>query len=75
MEDFRLTGTERQSHDLPMGWAIIASSGYLVLAAILRFSGAVKLRHPLAFAAAIGSYQILPRLLPETVVVASGERA
>jgi putative oxidoreductase len=42
---------------------ILASSGYLVLAVVLGFSGAVKLRRPLAFAAAIEGYRILPRSL------------
>ena len=49
---------------------ILASSGYLVLAAVLGFSGAVKLRRPLAFAAAIGSYRILPRVVARPVAVA-----
>jgi hypothetical protein len=40
---------------------VLASSGYLVLAAVLGSSGAVKLWRPLAFAAAIGSYRVLPR--------------
>jgi hypothetical protein len=35
MEDFRLTGAERQSHDLPMGWAIIAAALMLVLLVFL----------------------------------------
>jgi hypothetical protein len=35
MEDFRLTGAERQSHDLPMGWAIIAAALMLVLVFLL----------------------------------------
>jgi Methylamine utilisation protein MauE len=54
---------------------ILASSGYLVLAAVLGFSGAVKLRHPVAFAAAIGSYRILPRPLarPAAVAIALAE--
>jgi len=53
-----------------MEWAIIASSGYLVLAAVLGFSGAVKLRRPLAFAAAIGRYRILPRRVTRAAAVA-----
>jgi hypothetical protein len=75
MDDLGLTGAKRQSHDLPMEWAIIASSGYLVLAAVLGFSGAVKLRHPLAFAAAIASYRILPRPLvrPTAATIALAE--
>jgi Methylamine utilisation protein MauE len=54
---------------------ILASSGYLVLAAVLGFSGAVKLRRPLAFAAAIGSYRILPRAVarPAAVAIALAE--
>jgi len=58
-----------------MGWAIITSSGYLVLAAVLGFSGAVKLRRPLAFAAAIGSYRILPRAVagPAAMAIALAE--
>jgi hypothetical protein len=35
MEDFRLTGAERRSHDLPMGWAIIAAALMLVLVFLL----------------------------------------
>jgi hypothetical protein len=75
MERFALTAGPLESHDRRMGWAIIASSGYLVLAAVLGFSGAVKLRHPLAFAAAIGSYRILPRLAvrPAAAVIALAE--
>ena len=54
---------------------ILASSGYLVLAVVLGFSGAVKLRHPLAFAAAIDSYRILPRSLarPAALAIALAE--
>lgn len=55
--------------------AILASSGYLVLAAVLGFSGAVKLRHPLAFAKAVGGYRILPRALvrPAALAIALAE--
>src|SRR5580704_4432554 len=49
---------------------ILASSGYLVLAVVLGFSGAVKLRHPLAFAAAIDGYRILPRALARPAALA-----
>ncbi len=78
MQRFALTAAALKSHDLPMGWAnvtILASSGYLVLAAVLGFSGAVKLRHPLVFAAAIESYRILPRPLarPAAVAIALAE--
>jgi Methylamine utilisation protein MauE len=54
---------------------VLASSGYLVLSAVLGFSGAVKLRRPLAFAAAIGSYRILPRVVarPAAVAIALAE--
>jgi len=54
---------------------ILASSGYLVLVAVLGFSGAVKLRHPRAFAAAIESYRILPRSLarPAALAIALAE--
>jgi putative oxidoreductase len=54
---------------------ILASSGYLVLVAVLGFSGAVKLRHPRAFATAIESYRILPRSLawPAALAVALAE--
>jgi hypothetical protein len=54
---------------------ILASSGYLVLVAVLGFSGAVKLRHRRVFAAAIESYRILPRALarPAAVVIAVAE--
>src|SRR5580700_8761870 len=54
---------------------ILASSGYLVLAVVLGFSGAVKLRHPLAFAAAIDGYRILPRSLarPAALAIALAE--
>ena len=54
---------------------ILASSGYLVLAVVLGLSGAVKLRHPLAFAAAIDGYRILPRALarPAALAIALAE--
>ncbi len=54
---------------------ILASSGYLVLAVVLGFSGAVKLRHPLAFAAAVEGYRILPRSLarPAALAIALAE--
>ena len=54
---------------------ILASSGYLVLVAVLGFSAAVKLRHPLAFAAAIEGYRILPRSLasPAALAIAMAE--
>jgi putative oxidoreductase len=54
---------------------VIASSGYLVLVAVLGFSGAVKLRHPRAFAAAIEGYRILPRSLarPAALAIALAE--
>lgn len=54
---------------------ILASSGYLALVAVLGFSGAVKLRHPLAFAAAIEGYRILPRPLarPAALAIALAE--
>ena len=54
---------------------ILASSGYLVLAVVLGFSGAIKLRHPLAFAAAIDGYRILPRALarPAALAIALAE--
>ena len=54
---------------------ILASSGYLVLAAVLGFSGAVKLRHPRAFATAIEGYRILPRSLarPAALAIALAE--
>jgi putative oxidoreductase len=75
-----LTASARESDDLPMGWAngmaaILASSGYLVLAVVLGFSGAVKLRHPLAFADAIEGYRILPRSLarPAALAIALAE--
>jgi Methylamine utilisation protein MauE len=42
---------------------LLASSGYLVLVAVLVASGAMKLRRPLVFAAQIESYRILPRSL------------
>jgi hypothetical protein len=53
----------------------LASSGYLVLAAVLGFSGAVKLRHPRAFATAIEGYRILPRSLarPAALAIALAE--
>jgi hypothetical protein len=66
-----------ESHGACEGLAmtILASSGYLVLAAVLGFSGAVKLRHPLAFAKAIEGYRILPRALarPAAVAIALAE--
>src|SRR5258708_27076359 len=40
-----------------------ASSGYLVLAAVLGFSGVVKLRHPRALAGKIENYHIVPRAM------------
>jgi putative oxidoreductase len=54
---------------------ILASSGCLVLIAVLGYSGAVKLRHPLAFAAAIEGYRILPRPLarPAALAIALAE--
>ena len=43
---YRVDPATRESHDLRMGWvngmaAILASSGYLVLAAVLGFSGGI----------------------------------
>jgi hypothetical protein len=66
-------GTWHGGRDLVI--AILGSSGYLALAAVLGFSGAVKLRHPMVFAAAIGGYRILPRRLarPAAVAVALAE--
>lgn len=54
---------------------ILASSGYLVLAVVLGYSGAGKLRHPLAFASAIEGYRILPRSLarPTALAIALAE--
>ena len=54
---------------------ILASSGYLVLAVVLGFSGAVKLRRPLAFAKALEGYRILPRALatPAALAIALAE--
>jgi Methylamine utilisation protein MauE len=54
---------------------ILASSGFLVLAVVLGFSGAAKLRHPLAFAEAIEGYRILPRALvrPAALAIALAE--
>jgi hypothetical protein len=74
MARFALTAAARQSHDL-LVIAILGSSGYLVLATVLGFSGAVKLRHPVVFAAAIRSYRILPRPLamPAAVAIAAAE--
>jgi hypothetical protein len=40
---------------------LVASSGYLVLAAVLGVSGAIKLRHPRALAGQIENYQIVPQ--------------
>jgi hypothetical protein len=40
---------------------LVASSGYLVLAAVLGFSGAAKLLHPRALAGQVANYRILPR--------------
>jgi hypothetical protein len=42
---------------------LVASSGYLVLAAVLGFSGVVKLRHPRALAGQIENYHIVPRAM------------
>jgi Methylamine utilisation protein MauE len=58
-----------------LAMTILASSGYLVLAVVLGFSGAVKLRHPLAFATAIEGYRILPRALarPAAIAIAAAE--
>ncbi len=49
---------------------VLASSGYLVLIAVLGFSGAVKLRHPRAFATAIEGYRILLRSLARAAALA-----
>ena len=38
---------------------LLSSSGYLVLAAVLAVSGAVKLRHPRVFAGQVENYRIL----------------
>jgi hypothetical protein len=66
-----------ESHGVREGLVmmILASSGYLVLVAVLGFSGAVKLRHPRAFATAIEGYRILPRSLarPAALVIALAE--
>ncbi len=40
---------------------LVASSGYLVLAAVLGVSGVIKLRHPRALAGQIENYQIVPQ--------------
>jgi hypothetical protein len=54
---------------------VLGSSGYLALAVVLGFSGAVKLRNPQAFAAAIGNYRILPRAVarPAAAAIALAE--
>jgi len=54
---------------------VLGSSGYLALAAVLGFAGTVKLRRPQAFAAAIGSYRIVPRAVarPAAVAIALAE--
>src|SRR5260221_14641746 len=45
------------------GPMLVASSGYLVLAAVLGFSGVIKLRHPRALAGQIENYHIVPRAM------------
>ena len=40
---------------------LVASSGYLVLATVLGFSGVIKLRHPRVLARQIDNYQIVPQ--------------
>lgn len=54
---------------------LLSSSGYLVLAAVLAVSGAVKLRHPRVFAGQVENYRILPGVLvwPAAVALALAE--
>ena len=48
---------------------LIESSGYLVLAAVLGVSGAIKLRHHGAFARQVGNYQLVPPAMAGPVAV------
>jgi hypothetical protein len=48
---------------------LIDSSGYLALAAVFGVSGAVKLRHPGAFAGELGGYEIFPQVMAVPVAV------
>jgi hypothetical protein len=43
------------------GLMLVASSGYLVLAAVLGVSGVIKLRNPRALAGQIDNYQVVPQ--------------
>jgi hypothetical protein len=54
---------------------LLSSSGYLVLAAVLAVSGAIKLRHPRVFAGQVENYAILPRPLagPAAIALALAE--
>jgi hypothetical protein len=54
---------------------LIGSSGYLVIAAVLGVSGAIKLRHPGVFARQVENYRIVPRaaVMPVAVIVAVAE--
>jgi uncharacterized membrane protein YphA (DoxX/SURF4 family) len=49
---------------------LVASSGYLVLAAVLGVSGVIKLRHPRVTARQIEDYQIVPRAVAPAVAAA-----
>jgi hypothetical protein len=49
---------------------LLSSSGYLVLAAVLAVSGAIKLRHPWVFAGQVENYRILPRPLVRPAAIA-----
>jgi hypothetical protein len=76
-----LTAASPERHDLAHGKGeccaagerrvmLLASSGYLVLAAVLGASGAIKLRHPMVFAGQVQSYRLLPRRLARPAAVA-----
>lgn len=54
---------------------LLASSGYLALAAVFAVSGTTKLRHPRVFAAQVANYRIVPRILrrPTAAVLALAE--
>ena len=54
---------------------LLSSSGYLVLAAVLAVSGAIKLRHPWVFAGQVANYRILrsPLVRPTAIAVALAE--
>jgi hypothetical protein len=59
------------------GLMLVASSGYLVLAAVLAVSGVIKLRRPWVLARQIENYQIVPQALtaPAALVLAVTETA